>query len=320
MKYTYMLNRALDLYKKGNYEEAYDLVTESMDIKNGNAAMLFNFRYSVAARAGKTELALSIFRESIQSGYWYSSDYLKSDTDLDSLRPYAEFSEMVEICREREIAARMSARPASKIIAPSEVRDECPVLVVLHGNSQNIPITEEYWRCEATSHCLLMLLQSSQIDSTDAFTWSDYPKGSNELKKHCEDLFRDRKVDRGRIIPGGFSAGARTALYSALNGMIDATGLILVGPWLPEVEEWAPLLSNLRAKGTRVQVVCGDRDDDCYESAKKLVGMLEERTIPVRYREVSGLDHDYPEDFGESLGEIISFLTERDLPRPATTP
>lgn len=56
--------------------------------------------------------------------------------------------------------------------------------------------------------------------------------------------------------------------------MIPVKGFILVAPWLPEIDEWAPLLDKIREKGIKGYVVCGDKDDDCYECNRRFIDLL----------------------------------------------
>lgn len=102
--------------------------------------------------------------------------------------------------------------------------------------------------------------------------------------------------------------GARAALYAVLSGAVTPKGLILVAPWLPELEEWSEEFSALKEKGVRVYICCGDADEDCFESSEQLFELLDEEGVEVDFKLCPDLDHDYPENFDQLLGEAIDFV------------
>ncbi len=183
---------------------------------------------------------------------------------------------------------------------------EDSTLIALHGNGQNLRLAEGDW-----DHCLkkgyaLALLQSSQISFTDGFYWNDFEKGTNELHSFWKHL-ENQGIHLHRSIVGGFSAGARVALYSLLTRRIRPKAFILVGPWIPEIAQWGSLMDNLD-KGIKGFIICGDKDEDCFELAKKSFNMLSQREISTHLEVIPGLDHDFPRNFPEILDEIIDSL------------
>ncbi len=72
-----------------------------------------------------------------------------ADDDLKLLHKYQDFQHMVQLCKEREEKAKTSTKPDLKIVGldrPSLHREEPRALVMaLHGNQENIEITEPYW-------------------------------------------------------------------------------------------------------------------------------------------------------------------------------
>lgn len=129
------------------------------------------------------------------------------------------------------------------------------LIVALHGDQENIEIIEDYWSFCIHKNYLLALPQSSQIQFSEGYEWKDIEKGSRELKEHYENILEKHNIDSDNIIIGGFSAGGRVALYSILKDIIQVKGFILVAPWLPEIDEWAPLLDKIRENGIKGYVV-----------------------------------------------------------------
>ena len=312
MTYTKLINQTLELYLQAEYLKAYNYITENAMKVKGNDAQIYNFRYSIASKAGLNDLAINIMREAIiEKGYWYSYDYLINDEDLSPLHIYDDFNELANICKEREFESTQNSKTNLKVIMSNNLdnKEKNQLIIALHGNQENIIITEDYWSSCVIKKRILALPQSSQIEFSDAYSWEDIEKGSTELKDHYDKLVNDYNIDKENIIIGGFSAGARIALYSVLNDVIKVKGLIFIGPWLPEIEEWRCLLDNFKKKGIKTYIICGDKDEDCIEDTKRFVNMLNERNIPNIFKIVEGLDHDYPINFDKELEEAIKYIT-----------
>jgi len=311
--YASLINKTLEIYMKGDYLEAYNFITDNYKGIKVNLAQIYNFRYTIANKAGLEELALQIMREAIvEKGFWYQYNYLIEDEDLKSLNKYKEFDESIDMCKKREIEAKRNEKTDLKIIVPDKINEQCkhPLIIVLHGDQENIEITEDYWSSCTYKNYLLALPQSSQIQFSEGYEWKDIEKGSRELKEHYERILEKHNIDSDNIIIGGFSAGARVALYSILKDIIQVKGFILAAPWLPEIDEWAPLLNKIREKGIKGYVVCGDKDDDCYECTRRFTDLLNSKKISHKLRIFKGLDHEYPDNFDEILQKAIVFISK----------
>lgn len=309
-KWTYakLINQALEMYLDEDYAAAYDFLTEKSVGVEGNAAQIYNFRYTLASKAGNDQLAIKIMMEAIiEKELWYAYDYLMADEDLDALREFPEFKEMAEQCKERETVAKQKAEPLLNVIKPKEGSD---LLIALHGNEENIALTEPYWRSALDDQFILALPQSSDIQFSDGYMWEDAEKGAKELKAHYNHLAKT-VCNNGSVVLGGFSAGARTALYALLTGMVEADGFIFVGPWLPEINEWEPMLNRLKEKDVKGYIIYGDQDEDCKEGAMALVEMLNKKGIKNQCNVYPGLNHEYPDHFEKDLHSALKFITKK---------
>ncbi|MGF7050240.1 putative esterase [Paenibacillus sp. DS2015] len=311
LTFTQLINRTLELSEDAGSLEAYQFITEHARDVQGNKAQIFNYRYALAGAAGLEQEALTIMREAIiECGYWYGYDYLIEDEDLQSLHKYEAFQEMVQRCKEREAKAQQTAIPVLKVIRDeNRSEDESQILLIsLHGDQENIEISEGYWKSIVSAQCMLALPQSSQIQFSDSYDWEDVDKGVDELQEHYHQLVEIPGRDTANVIVGGFSAGAGVALNALLSREISAKGFILVAPWLPEIEEWEPLLDTLAEKNMKGYVICGNDDEDCYESTLQLVTLLDEKNVDHVFIEVDGLDHDYPDNFEQLLNEATEYI------------
>ncbi len=312
--YINLLNKTLELYLKEEYEKGFNYIMENKDKVEGNRAQIYNFSYTLATKACFTEQAIELLKEAVlEKGYWYSYEYLLEDEDLDPLRVYEVFEEIKQICKKRESKAKKQAKPAKKVLIPENNKKEekAPLLLDLHGNQGNIKIAEKYWKEAIKLNNMVGLIQSSQIVFSDAYAWNDIELGSKELKKHYEDLKSDYNIDENNIILGSFSAGASVILESINKDYINPKGLILVGPWLPEVDNYDVIYEKLKNKNIKLYIICGTKDQDCFKGCNKFVKKLDEHKIENFYDKIKGLNHDYPDNFKEKLKSGFDYIRER---------
>ena len=306
MTYTQVLNRSLELLDEEGPEAAYRFIKEEgFQVKNANEAQIYNFAYCFAALCGKTEEALGLLKEALYTkGYWYDYNYLMEDEDLKELRKYSEFETMAKLCQQRQQAALDCAKP---VLVQDGIMKEKPSLLVLHGDQQNAAITLPYWQSAKEMGYALAAAQSTELQVSDGYLWDDEEEAAEEIKLHWNTL-KEQDCDMENSILGGFSSGGRAAFYAAVTGAVNPKGLILVSPWLPELEEWGEDLSRLKAAGTKVYICCGDADEGCFEGSEELFELLDDNGIDVQFKLCPDLDHDYPEQFDELLKGAISFV------------
>ncbi|KAB2452218.1 alpha/beta hydrolase [Bacillus sp. CH126_4D] len=304
MTYIQLLNETLHCYANEGSLEAYTYIMEHAKSIVGNEAQIYNFKYALAGAAGLEEEALQLMKEAIiEKGFWYGNEYLISDDDLKPLHKFEEFHKMVQLCKEREELAKKTERADVKYI---EGKKKEKLLIAMHGDQENIGIVEPYWKSVLDQDYTLAIPQSSQVQFSGGFVWDDIHRGKEELKEHYVNFKENHTVES--VIVGGFSAGARVALYTILQKDIDVDGFIFIAPWLPEIEEWNELLEVLQDKHIKGYIVCGDQDEDCFECTQQFVQLLRDKNIEHEYKVVPNLNHDYPEGFEELLKEAINYI------------
>ena len=304
MTYLQLMNHALELLDEEGPEETYQFMQEEgPKAEYANQAQIYNFTYCVAALCGKEEEAMGLLKEAVYTkGYWYDYAYLMEDEDLEPLRRMSEFATVANLCRERQEAAEEKAAP---VLEEDGLEAGEPFLMVLHGDQQNAKITAPYWQAAKEEGCGLSFAQSSQIQVSDGYLWDDEEAAAQEIKSHW-DALSERGMKEGILC--GFSSGGRAAFYAAVSGAVAPKGIILMAPWLPELEEWTEDLSKLKEAGTAVYLCCGDADEDCFEETEALFEILDENGIDVDFKLVPDLDHDYPENFDKILKDAVSFV------------
>ena len=308
--YFQVLHDALEHYNEGRMREAFDIVERHEGLLAENPAQMLNLKYCIAARMGEPDLAMRILRDSlIGTDCWWGYDYFFQDEDLISIRDRPEFKELALICKERETAARASSKATLKIM-PSSTTD-APVdrfLIALHGNGDGVALTGHNWYPVIDRGMSLALPQSSQLQYHGTYTWQDIEKGTKELLSHIADL-RSR-YGMVEYVLGGFSGGSRLSLNAVLHAGLRPSGLILVGPWYPELKEWSKEIEKMGGTFPKTCILCGERDKLSLDMGNELAEVLTKLGLPNRIEVVAGLGHDFPSDFPERLARMLEFFDE----------
>ncbi len=307
--FTNLLNDGLKLYHAGKFWEGYELMTKNADRLPRNDAQLYDFRASLACRTGRPELALELLTEAVMDkGCWYTQEYLTGDDDIRPATQLPGFQRLMEVCADRERKAREESASDLAIVRGAGGGKRPPLIIVLHGNMQNLPICQEDWLGAEEQGFDLAFVRSSQLAFSDAFVWNDLEAGARDLDHQLDRLRSEGELDDRTVIMAGFSAGARMALRAVMTGMVKADGMVLVGPWLPEMGEWASDVQRLGDRMPGAYIVCGDMDEECLPGARLLADTLEISGRPSRLYMPPGVGHDYPEGFAATLREAVASI------------
>ena len=309
-----VFNRAYDLYRKGDFQQAYDLLTEAVPSYPENAQRLYEWRFDIAARMGKFELAEDLLREALDAGCFYSEFTLRKDDDLREMQGRRRFEHLVERNFKLLAQAQQSSRPELDLINPGRVQDDgtMPLLMALHGNNSNVERFRGYWNSLIGSDWLVVLPQSSQVGGKGIYVWNNLEFTKRELIDHYQAITGDYPADPIRSLVAGFSKGGHAAILAALDEWIPASGFIALAPYIPDVDEMLRLVDKAKRRLPRGYFLLGGEDESCTPGAIKLYEGMEKRGMDCRLKVFPGVEHDFPPDFGQILPQVIDFLTRKE--------
>lgn len=316
LTYTNILNETIKLYMDEKYKEAYDFISKNYLNTKVILPQIYNFRYSIASKIGRKELALKLLNEAvIEKGFWYSYEYLMNDEDLSLIREDKSFVAIAEICRIREEEAFENTKPVMEIIEPQKEKDNNPLLIGVHGNQENVDFVKAYWNSEVFEDYIIALPQSSEIEFSDSYLWDDLEEGKKVLKDHYRNLVNNYSIDEGNVVIGGFSSGAGVVMEALISGVIPAKRVIFIAPWLPNMKDIRKNIGKLKDSKIEFYLVCGEADDDCFESTDDFAKLLDKYNVPYEFVIVEGMDHTYPEPFDDMLRHAMSYFDRTMEPK-----
>ncbi len=298
----------LPYYQRGEYADALILATAAQPHYPEEAALLYHIRACLLAQSGDPAAALALLREALAAGHWYAAPFWDDD-DLAPLRDRVEFAQLREQSSVLQAEAQRAARPELMIRLPDDTAPGrmLPLLLALHGNLHSAAIDAPFWDAARRDGWLLALPQASQVGGVNRYVWDDQARSEQEVCAHFAAM-RDRyALDPERIVVGGFSMGAETALRLALTGAIPAQGFVAVAPGgviTRQPERWKPLIAQAQGRGLRGYLVAGDRDPS-YGPITELAEMLNAGGVSCTFETVPDHGHTFPPDFAARLPALL---------------
>lgn len=302
--------QVFQLHEAGRNAEAYDFVTIEASNFPEEVGYTDFWRACLAALLGRTETALQILQDWVAAGHWVTERRMRDEPDLQSLNGLPAYEAIVATCRERHKAAEAQGAPKLITLLPEQPAQSYPMLLALHGNNGNAPVTVPHWHPVVARGWILAVPQSSQLSMPDAYVWNDRERATRELQEHYTSLTHEYPINKDRVIIGGFSMGAGLSIRLSMNGAIPACGFIAVGPYIPDVETLKPFIEASKERGLRGVIIVGDQDKHCYATSLKVAEMFKSHDIPCKLEVYPDLGHDFPPDFEEKLAEAIVFIVE----------
>lgn len=296
MKENNIINEALEIMDS-SIKEAYDFLVGKQSFIEDKTGQIYNFLYCLAALCELEEEALKWLEIAIiEEKLWYRPEVFE-DEDLDLIRDSLRFQKCVSLSNFRYESV---LKKAKSVCTWSEKTSD-HLLLVLHGNQQNNDITRSYWTSLEGDY-QVEYLQSSELDSKDLYRWEIDGNGYKELLKALGEI----EVNKYETVSlAGFSAGCQVILKALTKGFYVCSKVILVAPWIPEVEKNAEYTVKLLASHhVELEVLCGTKDEDCLPFAKILVEEAKAHDLDVRYKWMNGLNHEYPDELNEVLKSL----------------
>lgn len=304
--------QTFDLYMKGQYSKAYDLMTAVCDKYPAWQGRAYEIRVDLAAMMGKLELAEDTLERALDLGYFYNDFVLRKDDDLKALQGRPRFESLVTRSFKTLDDEQRKARPELKILEPDKYPNgKLPLLIGLHGNNSNAQGFSEYWGYLTKKKWLVALPQSAEVAGKGLYVWNDIERVNKDIPAHYETLNQQYEIDDQKTIIAGFSKGGHAAIHLALKRFFPVNGFLALAPFVGAVESWLPLINDPALKKLRGYFVLGGQDEHCTPGALLLKDKFVEYGIKCDVEVFPDMAHDIPSNFDEVLQRALSFILER---------
>jgi predicted esterase len=297
------------LYGRKEYGQALALLQRypQLFLQQG---LMYHWKMCLAAQTNDPDLAILAFKEALDAGYSYPAALIREDGDLAALQGMPAYEELATLSLRRFAEMETETRPELLVLSPAKKgSDKLPLLLGLHGNSQNARLAASDWQPLVEHGWLVACAQSSQLLMSDAYIWNDLERGTTDVAQLYQLLNTKDVIDREHILLGGFSAGGGLAIHLAVTGAINTRGFLVVGPYLRDLEGLKPYLDTAAARGLRGYVVMGlEEPPEGQEIMRSIHALLNAHGIPCQLEEHPTVAHAFPADFKRSIEKALSFL------------
>lgn len=304
------------LIHEKQYERALEIIIQEGSRFPDVARTMNYHRVCLAATLGDTAQALSVLKETLDSGIYYPSILLGPEAEPPGMEPLLGMPEFVQLKSAHQQHYRKEMENASPVLVTdgpeSPSSDSPPLLFATHGNVSCIENEIGNYRKVVEWGWLLAMPQSSQPWGMEGrYVWGDWDVTEMQLKKYWKILGGQTDFDLNQVVTAGISKGGEVALWLAMSGTIPARGFIAIapgGPFLDEPERLIPLLEKNGEKNLRGYLVVGKQDTYGYESTMKLAAFLKDQKIDYELDVHPDVGHWFPPNFGQSLHRALDFI------------
>lgn len=302
-----LTNELMRLYNARKFAEAFDVVEQHADRFPEQAARTTYWKMCLLSLCGRTEDLFALFRQGLDSGFWWSGSQFAVETDFDPVRELSEFKQLVAESNQRCVEVQSQIQPARTVLEPDDFSGELPLLIGLNGRNGHKDSNLEHWQIARRRGWLVLSPQSRQALFQGSYCWDDAQKGLEDILFHLDEIKKTYTIDPEHIIVAGFSQGSGMGIYAALTGKLGMRGFIGVGTFIAEPDVLIPLAA--RAEALRGYFITGEKDHT-LDKARAIQKILKDNQIPFAEEVYPDLGHDFPEDFESTFDKAIRFILE----------
>lgn len=185
--------------------------------------------------------------------------------------------------------------------------EEYPLCIFIQGgSSSNIDL---YQSIRPLDGVISVYYQSSTVKGS--FARGHSAQSIRDIDALIAELEGKYSIDMDRIILGGPSAGGTVALYSAMIGNSNPSGLLLFFPALPSSVVDKKRTDGLKEKNVSIVMLCGE-DDRAIKTQIHFASELLKSEVPLRMVIFPDVGHGYPENMERHTESSLRFLLGED--------
>jgi predicted esterase len=271
-------------------------------------SVLNYYRLCLTARLEQYDQTLRVLEEVLDSGVWMSEEILRQSPSLMPLQGRADFEALAARSLDLRARDRAEGKETPIVLEPAGPQP-WPWLIALHCNNSNAAAFAEPWKTAQAAGWLTLLPESSQAIWSSTYIWNDQQVGTADVLADYRAMGERYSLDPQPGIIAGHSMGGQLALRLALTDSLPVRGFILLGPYFPEMEGWAELISAAWGRPLRGVVFLGEEDRALpQENVRAVVDLLNAAGIVCRLEMLPGRGHEVPPDFAELLKPALAFV------------
>ena len=254
---------------------------------------------------------IEVMLDAQKKGKWYSIWTLESPL-FKEFRKFKGFDKVLANNKKLHAEAELNSRSFFEVRKPENFDPEktYPLFIALHGGNGSIKGFRPNWDSEKLKkEFIILYVQSSQMSSMDGYHWTDAKKTYQDVKAAFDKITLEYKIDKKKILIGGFSSGGEASLHLSFNDDIPIKGFIILCPALPETinEENISAAVKRGVSGTILTTEFDRRIKKQRELADKM------KNIGLQYQFIvtPNIGHWFPKDLDVKIDQAITHIFSR---------
>ncbi len=299
------------LVRQGQLSQAIMLLEQAL-------GMFPDFKYTIVNELAKLYTAthqldkcLDLWESGHRSGLFFG---LEPGTP--PFRPFAgneRFDDLVAEDRLLRDKTNEDSVSVYEVITPAgyDPAKKYPLCVAFHGGNSSKQNLKSQWNSpKLASAYIVLFIQSYFHLSSETFGWRKLdPRARKEIAAIVRTVTETYGIDTGKVVLGGISAGAMTAIDLTINNIVPSKGFICLCPVTPQ-EFDLELVRQAAENGISGVFISGDKDF-ALPKAKEMAAVMEEGNLPLDFTIIPGLGHTYPPDLSQRLDDALKNMESR---------
>lgn len=310
MKYTSYLqvDKAADrLFADKKYAEGIALLESARNLFPDRLFDILYYEIFMYIAKGDLDRCLDLIEELLKKGFFI---YLEWNV-FDPLRNSERFKAAFEINQRRQSEFQAQAKMIDQVCLPKGYTPDRrhPLFIALHGNGSAIDSFKELWEPETMleQDFVVLYVQSSQVMSTNGFSWTDnWKKTREDIKAAYDGIIKSYSIDVDQVIVGGFSGGGMAAIETAMSNIFPVKGFIALSASRKPENFNAEAVKQASRRGVKGVMMHGELEDAPEEM--DMVKVFDEAGLAVHFVNNPGIGHTIPDNFPEKLADAIRYV------------
>lgn len=244
------------------------------------------------ALLGNKEEAIKWLEKAVEKGL-IDTEIINNDPDIDSLKTEKEFPNILKLTEETKNKSARSTPFTVENNLQAEGKKKLPLLVVLHGETENASSLFQLWSSIAQKNQVVLIAPQALYTIGDGhYQWGTIAEGREIVTKAIAEAEKKYSIDTNKIYVMGFSQGATLALNMALSTPERFAGVIAVAPrYLHKLVALEKLKKHLPA----VYLANGENEDPHILANNQLAkNLLTDAGLKVELKLFRNTGHAFP--------------------------
>ena len=309
--YTKMRAELGKLFREKKYKEGITLLKTHYN-KYPDHLMAMSFNLAALYKMEKEyKKGIKVMLDAQEKGAWYSIWALDGPF-FKEFQKYKSFKKVQSNNKKLHAAAEAKATSFFEIREPEnfDPAKTYPLFIALHGGDGHIKGFRPQWDSEKLKKEFIVLyVQSSQMSSMNGYHWTDPERTYKDVKDAFDKNLTKYKIDKKKILIGGFSSGGEASLHLSFNTDIPLQGFIILCPALPDTIDEKKIAEAVE-RGIAGTILTTEFDRR-IKTQRELADKMKAGGFQYQFVVTPDIGHWFPEDFGRKLDQAIVHILSR---------